>query len=964
MKIIKDLTLLGSLFFLFPLCGAGQLQKENNEHGIGIMPNRITYFSNQVVFSDAFKQSMPWQLTYSGVNADSVNKRSRLDEEFHYYRSGTESRIPDRTPEMLQKMDLDEMGWIKSLKSNEVAYTAIFNNTGGKYPGGEYTCFYDGQGQLKFKGDASVIARTEGKIKIRVTPTNKGIFVILSRTDSSNYIRNIHLVPDFLIDSYEKEPFHPDFLNIMAPFSLVYFNEMLRIDDSSLTFWEQRTKTGSQTQASEKGMALEYAVQLANKLNVKAWFQVPHLAGDRYIYKMAELIKENLRIHLDFCIEYSHELGFWYTQGEFAAKQGIKLGLSNNYNTARARFAAEQSARVFRIFNEIFDNPKRVQKVLAHVDGHDDFLWKNIWRYADAYGMVQHFLGTLGTKLAEKTSQMSVDDILLLAEKTVSDPIGKEKLELIQELRSKGLEPMVFYGSQTLFASPKLEERLFDKLVRLFEEVNRQPQMYNIYNKFIQRWYDSGGSTFVHAGLVRQYDRNGNWSLLESMNQEFSNSPKYSAVTEFALTGKSSKFNNNNSTVKSDIIREMNLHPLLGKVKSHLGPRVDINGFFETGKVQIDNKTSQGESVCWTPHFVKGTPREKYYGVHLASACEDWKYVTFSFTPDVDGQVDLRLFSAASLRFGKASGKSDYTGSGTWPVWACFDTVIIKGGTIKNEGFEESDGCLPVNWEYTRERGAWPKGANNPMNSYEGYYWPVLQANVIRFGNKEKSNYVRVSNSGFKNKITNISAGHPVTITYRAKVENIEKDFDVRIGFNGLHNDSILNIGCKEIPEQAVFWRIDPWYPQWENHQRYEKSKAKMVFLSKASSQWQKQKLIIVPEKDGEIEMIIHGIRLEDKQSKQLIPWYICYDEFKVEGANVTNGDFERSGENDIPGWRNISIASCPGTQVLKSNTAGKSNKYVQVWYGNTLSTRLKNVKKGREIKISFLTKTKGFFAH
>ena len=114
---------------------------ENTKINIGLNLSGIADYATQWVFTNAFLSSRPWSGEKSGTNG--------------YYRDG---------------LDIDNNGWIKSLKPGETAFSLMFVDIEKKYPQGEYLLTYDGEGRLQFKWNVSVRRQGNGYYVLDVQP--------------------------------------------------------------------------------------------------------------------------------------------------------------------------------------------------------------------------------------------------------------------------------------------------------------------------------------------------------------------------------------------------------------------------------------------------------------------------------------------------------------------------------------------------------------------------------------------------------------------------------------------------------------------------------------------------------------------------------------------------------------------------------------------------------------------------
>ncbi|NJR64167.1 MAG: hypothetical protein HC772_00645 [Leptolyngbyaceae cyanobacterium CRU_2_3] len=119
--------------------GAGGLDRSGGKLAIGTNLNSVNDWSTEVPFLDAFKSARVW--IPQCVNGE-TGCRGEWD-----------------TGEV-DKLDLDEQGWVKSLPAPADApeYTrvrTILFGGSGKFPEGRYVVLYDGEGTIEYVYDAT-----------------------------------------------------------------------------------------------------------------------------------------------------------------------------------------------------------------------------------------------------------------------------------------------------------------------------------------------------------------------------------------------------------------------------------------------------------------------------------------------------------------------------------------------------------------------------------------------------------------------------------------------------------------------------------------------------------------------------------------------------------------------------------------------------------------------------------------
>ena len=256
LRIRHFLSLLVVLFVLFASVGSGvtgERQSSSNESSaLGINLGGVTYYSTEIAFVDLFKHSQPWK-----------------------------SQAPGKKYGQGGSLDLTDAGWVRSLADNgQFADSIVLSSINGRYPGGIYTCIYGGDGAIKFAHGISVVDEQPGRIRIEVKPDQNLLSLRLDKTNSENPVGYIRLILPGFEHTYDKQPFHPDFLKRWEKFKVIRFMDWQRTNNSEQVNFSDRPTPAMQTQGNRSGVALEYMIELANTLNADPWFCMPHLATD------------------------------------------------------------------------------------------------------------------------------------------------------------------------------------------------------------------------------------------------------------------------------------------------------------------------------------------------------------------------------------------------------------------------------------------------------------------------------------------------------------------------------------------------------------------------------------------------------------------------------------------------------------------------------------------------------------
>jgi len=489
----------------------------NEDSALGINLGGVTYYSTEIVFVDLFKHSQQFK-----------------------------SQAPGKSYGQGGPLDLTEDGWVRSLADNgQFADSIVLSQINDRYIGGEYTCLYEGDGEIKFAHGISVLQPQPSRInppyvwriKIEVKPDQNLLSLRIVKTNAGNPVRNIRLILPGFEGTYEQQPFHPEFLARWAKFKVIRFMDWQRTNGSRQVNWPDRPTPNMQTQGIDIGVALEYMIELANILNADPWFCMPHLATDDYVRQFAQMAKEQLKPSLKVYIEYSNEC--WnsiFGQARYCRDKGKELGLSDNDYQAQLRFYSRRSVQIFRIWEEVFGGKDHLVRVLAAQSANPwtseqvmDF--EDAYKYADVLGIAPYFGYELGSpKTQNEVAKMSVDAVLDACHGLVKK--GNETIARQAQLaRQRGLRLVAYEGGQHLVGHGGAENN--KQLEELFHAANRHPRMKQLYLEYLSGWRQNGGTMMAIFSSMGRYSKWGSWGLMEYHGQPAAEAPKYQAVIEF-----------------------------------------------------------------------------------------------------------------------------------------------------------------------------------------------------------------------------------------------------------------------------------------------------------------------------------------------------------------------------------------------------------------------------------------------
>ena len=266
-----------------------------------------------------------------------------------------------------QAFDLDDNRWIRSLASNQCAYTSVFNDQAGHYPAGTYVMLFEGEGfliagpednEVAYYPGAQVETLPNGLKRMTFTvdqntQNNNGIaFLLLSQ--EADYIHNIRLITpggvcgrsptqldrfkqcatprggtgqcavdeqcydyeqvyfDRFTDSAEdmetKVVFHPEYIQHYQQYSAIRYMKWSRSEDSVLADFDNRVMPQeAMFTRDDRGLPYEYMVAMSNQLNADAYLNIPVMADPNFSARFGTMVDGQLADNLDIFIEYGNE---------------------------------------------------------------------------------------------------------------------------------------------------------------------------------------------------------------------------------------------------------------------------------------------------------------------------------------------------------------------------------------------------------------------------------------------------------------------------------------------------------------------------------------------------------------------------------------------------------------------------------------------------------------------------------
>jgi hypothetical protein len=425
-----------------------------------------------------------------------------------------------------ENLALDANGWPRSVVAGSGQYAGFQARV--LYPG-PHVALYQGDGDISVDFGGSILSSAPGRYVLQLDGANDGdvinrVGILITRSNVSNPVRNLVVVPIANETDYATKLFNPRFMETLAPFGVLRMLDMQQINNidrlgssettpdlsRAVTDWSTRTTAGYALQARRQGASNELLIDMCRLNNSHLWFQVPLFATTNWCDGMAGLCASYAPPWMHFFFAYGNEQwnDAFYNGGD-AMRLGIsRYGLPNEYDT---RFGYQ--AIMGRYMRQAMLNagiaPSRLHHVLESQVGYvlrNEILrdWQytvgpftdgtRAWQYADFMAVAPYFGHdrgdnplTMSETIPQTIARIAAEDI---------PPVIADFQASVAAAAVHNLPMACYEGGQHLynsdFGNTALQARLND--------INRHANMYGL----LYNWLNS-----VHASSVRSSGPNG-----------------------------------------------------------------------------------------------------------------------------------------------------------------------------------------------------------------------------------------------------------------------------------------------------------------------------------------------------------------------------------------------------------------------------------------------------------------------
>lgn len=352
------------------------------------------------------------------------------------------------------------------------------------------------------------------------------------------------------------EPFDPDFLAVLEPFSVLRFHQFHHVSFSGEKEWSDRASpkkdvplTEEQIGDGEAVIPYEWEIRMCNAAHADYWVTVPAQASREYIRSLARLVKKELDPGLRVWIEHSNEVwNFDYSDGagwdptpnrkdgqnNLAREVGLKVGAEADDMFHQAAFGyTRESLELFGAFEEVFGaNSPRVVKVMAWIAPEvdpEEGSWNSLQAVFDALDSprVTRFEGAPASTRPDviainpyfnypEESKDRWKDLEAALERL--DPSLAFTRQVVRENLGPDVKVVGYEGGQhVIWGAAK--------------EMNRDPRMYRLYRRWMEIMREHLDLT-AHYALVTPFLEGEAFGLKESIGQPVEQAHKWRALMD------------------------------------------------------------------------------------------------------------------------------------------------------------------------------------------------------------------------------------------------------------------------------------------------------------------------------------------------------------------------------------------------------------------------------------------------
>ena len=507
-----------------------------------------------------------------------------------WWQTGDEGGGGPFNTQQIDEIALDENGYPLELpvktagcEKPQVVFTILPSNG---LPAGRHVVLFEGEGEIEAAGNTRVVERAPGRLVVEMKHEGRDRLEILRlvRSRKGDHLRNIRVLreADEKAD-LAKAPFREEFLAFVAPWHCLRFMDWLGTNNSINTSWAARKPAGYYTMTGPSGdalglvgktvtpgarrrasgVAIELCVAAANAARADAWVNVPHLADDEYIERMAVLVRDTLDPRLKVYVEYSNEIWNWqFNQAQWMLRSELAAGLVRErtpeekvWKTEPIEWVGEGHARAakkgegdrhpertaalfrrcFAIWERVFagEHRARLVRVCGVQAGWFDTARRTL-RWVMANGGCDvlspaHYFGPNKAVYAgweALGAALTPEKVLEDMEAVIADQDAKTA-QFAALAKEFGVGLAAYEAGQHI----QSRNQAVTPYLPALGVAQKHPRMREAYLRHLDQWRRSGGGLWcAFSSVGEQGTRWGSWGHLERYGQNPAEMPKFEAL--------------------------------------------------------------------------------------------------------------------------------------------------------------------------------------------------------------------------------------------------------------------------------------------------------------------------------------------------------------------------------------------------------------------------------------------------
>lgn len=454
--------------------------------------------------------------------------------------------------------DLDENLYPRSVPAEGLVATVINKH----YPVGDYVVTWTGKAELSLEeeegGDwIELVEHAPNRLVYRVSPQGYANLRLHSM-DPENPLGDLHVWLPGLEDA--TSPWNPAWMEEAAPFGVLRFMDMMATNRSAVSKWEERSRpellTFSQPRNMPEGfptegVPAEWLIELCNEMEADPWLCLPHLATDRHVRKLAELVKARLDPERSIYLEWSNEVfNAAFSQRQYAERMGREMGFDDDgapSDVVSARYYSHRSKEVFELWRDVFqDESDRIIGSVTISTRHQHKLdesratlaFQDNFKHFDAVAFAPYTGVAIGKRFDMPFEDMDEEDLMaqLIREQAIQIRVEIERARTIAD--DFGLPLLGYEGGQHLsFFGGAIPEKHKERFGELVPKANSHELMENFYWHHLKDWYSATDGVYCHFVLIASPMSGYSWGLKEYVGQPLADAPKARPFWELSRTG-------------------------------------------------------------------------------------------------------------------------------------------------------------------------------------------------------------------------------------------------------------------------------------------------------------------------------------------------------------------------------------------------------------------------------------------